>query len=255
MLRYSAFKKGLVCALFGVVMCSEIAAAQENMQNLIGVGELPEGVYSEPYTFESTNTQDAAELVLYGFTASTGDGFCSGISLNEHQFLTSQHCTNAATSLEDMKVFGHPDAIVQDIEDLPGVDATVVTLKNPVFSHHCTEFSESTVRVGEKIDLYTFDFSKNKPNSEQLNVEQVDYVGNNPELGITSHDLLRASALDGTATQEGDSGAPVFMQREDGGKALAGIVVGVSKKYGDVIVQPIEPLIDDVLERGSYCGE
>lgn len=198
-------------------------------------------------------TENGAQFVLYGLKTDAGDVHCSGVSLGANQFLTSQHCTDAVESFDDITLFADPEANVEHVADVPDVDAAVVTLDTDVFAADCVQVSEEPVEPAETLDLYTVDVSSGGVHEEQLRVEQTDYVGKNADLGVVSHDLIRASAMDGSPTRPGDSGSPVFRKDSRGEYVLAGIVVGVSKSLGDVIVQPIAQIAGNILDECACC--
>ena len=257
MMVLNSFAKMAVSAVAMIVLGTASVSAQEAANDIVGgLEEFPLQVFqqgADQLTLESAES-NGSQFVLYQLKTESGNVHCSGVSLSAKQFLTSQHCTKAVESLADITLVGdNAEAKVEHVDEIPGMDAAVVTMDRDSFHSPCARISDEQADQGEELDLYTVDLATGGVQEEQLRVEQLDYAGRNPDLGIISYDLIRATALDGSPTRPGDSGSPVFRKNEHGDYLLAGIVVGVSEKSRDVIVQPVSSIAARILERCDCC--
>lgn len=198
--------------------------------------------------------QNGLQFVLYSFAAGNDIGYCSGISLNSTQFLSTRHCTDKIRDLASISVVGLQDAKVADLSPIPNYDSVVVTLNKSSFNNVCATFSDTLPSIAEHLELYALNVDKKSVLAEDLVVESNSYSAFNPDLGQRSDGLIRARALDGSPTVDGDSGAPVFRHASNGQRELVGIVVGVSRNTKDVIVQPVSKISHSIESRMVSCG-
>lgn len=228
---------------------SSIAAPIDGL-HVKGVGKFPEDAM---FIEDSQLAGDQLRMVVYGIETDAGSGYCSGVPLGTNQFLTAKHCIHLAQDLSDITMFGAHCVQVEEVSDLPGVDAAMVTLNQNIFGNECATFSQEPVAEGDDLRLLTFDWATLGVHQETLLVQQTNYEAFNPDLNLLSKGIIRAEPLDGSSTVDGDSGAPVFVEGRSGMPLLAGTVVGVSKKNGQIMVQPLSPLVEELLEGCACC--
>lgn len=188
------------------------------------------------------------ELVYYHFVKNSGaNGVCTGVTLNRSQFLTSRHCVEDVTiSSADFSIFSHPEAEISGINVLDGADAAIVDITGSIFDVTCTRIGSNKPSIGDSMDLYTVDTNQGGIKQDQFIVDSNFYSAYNPDIDSILYDLVIGNLKSGDTTHEGDSGSPLFKESLDGTSTLYGIVMGVSRKSGHIIVEPTAKYSDSI---------
>lgn len=188
-------------------------------------------------------------LVFYAFEKNDGmQGTCMGVSFGPKQFLTSRHCVdNISNPKKDIIIATHNAGPVESVQLIEGADAAVVTMTEAQFQEGCTPLNDTTVPIGEILDLYRIDESSGGLRIEQLVVEDNDYRVFNTDIPAYLDDVLLTSPVSGVPSHEGDSGAPILYEDKDGTYMISGILMGLSVNTGYILVEPTNKFVDQIV--------
>lgn len=225
----STISIGLVSALFATVLSTPIAGSSD-LRDKSSILSVEDGT---------------PRLVYYGFTKASGiQGTCTGASLGPAQFLTSRHCIeNTDSNKNGIVLAGHGAVVVQDVLYVEGADAAIVTIGQKVFQNGCTDLLEHHIPIAASLELVRIDHLLGSVREDLLVVEENDYSVYNADLSAQLFGVVRTSMMRGELTQEGDSGAPVFLEKVDGTTVLAGIVMGLSTNTKSILIEPTSKMV------------